>query len=112
MCPRERDRVHGIASNGISDLTDELDDPIWMGLLHVETRCFARYTQSAIDSADRVRVASCFEFARTAWLHGDGEVQNALGVSYIEHLNFVDGKAFRSWAFDQLPEVLREQARG
>jgi hypothetical protein len=42
---------------------------------------------------DRAEVAKHFEFVRRADLAGDSEVQNALGVSYLEHLNFRDGKS-------------------
>jgi hypothetical protein len=52
-----------------------------------------------------------FEFVRKADLTGDSTVQNAVGVSYLEHLNFRDGKRHRSWAWDLLPEPLREEAR-
>ena len=41
---------------------------------------------------------------------GDDEVQNVLGVSYIEHLNFRDGKVARMWAFGELPDALKEAA--
>jgi len=89
------------------DLVDELDDETWCGLLHVETGCFARYTMTALDSGDRPKVKRCFDFARHAWMNGD---QNALGVSYLEHLNFADGKAPRSWAFALLAPPLRHAA--
>ena len=92
------------------ELTDELNDEVWRGLLHLETACLTRFVQSAIDRGDRRDVARCFEFARRWWMAGDGVVQNALGVSFIEHLDFNDGKVLRSWAFDLLPLALQECA--
>lgn len=92
------------------ELTDELNDEVWRGLLHLETACFARLVQSAIDSGERSRVVRCFEFARQWWGTGDEDVQNALAVSCIEHLTFSDGMVQRSWAFELLPPALQEYA--
>jgi hypothetical protein len=92
------------------DLVDELDDETWRGLLHVEMGCFARYTMAAVDSGDRAAVTKCFHFARRAWTDGDHDVQNALAVSYLEHLNFADGKVPREWAFSLLAPALRAEA--
>jgi hypothetical protein len=91
-------------------LVDELDDDVWRGLLHLETACFARFVQRVIDDGDRAEVARCFEFARRWWLTNDDDVQNALAVSCIEHLNFNDGKVQRAWAFDLLPPALQDAA--
>ncbi len=35
-------------------------------------------------------------------------VQNAIILSFLEHLDFQDGKKKRSWAKDLLPPTLRE----
>ncbi len=92
------------------ELVDELDE-VWRGLLHLEMGCLARNTQRAIDSHAATEVDRCFEFARSAWLEGDNDVTNALGVSYIEHLNFDDGKVARTWAFARLAAPLQAAAR-
>src|SRR5262249_56778312 len=81
------------------------------GLFYLQVGSFASHTQAAIDDRDRAEVQRHFEFARKAELAGDGEVQNALGVAYLEHLNFQDGKRHRSWAWDLLPEPLKGDAR-
>jgi hypothetical protein len=94
------------------ELAPELDDETWRGLLHIETGCFARYTQDAIDRQDQQEVARCTEFALVAWSQGSSEVQNALGVSFLEHLNFADGKKPRQWAFDVIRGPLRDAAIG
>lgn len=55
--------------------------------------------------------ARCFEFARRWWLlSNDDDVQNALAVNCIEHLNFNDGKGQRAWAFDLLSPALQDAA--
>jgi hypothetical protein len=92
------------------ELADELNDPVWRGLLHLETACFARLIQKLIDGQQQPQVVRCFEFARRWWATGDDAVQNTLGVSCIEHLDFKDGKVQRAWAFSLLPTVLQECA--
>ena len=89
-------------------LVAELDEED--GLLHLETACFARLCQRAIDTGDRVLVRRCFRLARVAAMEGDAGVQNAIGVSFIEHLNFRDGKVQRRWAYDLLPPRLQADA--
>jgi hypothetical protein len=91
------------------ELSSVLDDDV--GLVHLQVASLRRHTQAAIDGGDRARVETHFEFLRQAWLNGDWEVQNALGVSYLEHLNFQDGKRHRSWAWDLIPEPLKANAR-
>jgi hypothetical protein len=91
------------------ELASELDDDA--GLFYLQVGSLARHTQAAIDDGDRVEVQKQFEFVRKADLAGDPEVQNAIGVSYLEHLNFQDRKRQRSWAWDILPEPLRGSAR-
>lgn len=90
------------------DLSDGLDDH--SGLFCMEMGQFAVSCRHAVDVGDRDLVKQYFEFARRAWMSGDNEVQNALGVAFIEHLNFVDGKVPRRWAFDLLPPVLQAAA--
>ncbi len=41
---------------------------------------------------------------------GDDDVRNAIGVAFLEHLNFQDGKVRREWAFALLPAGLRAAA--
>jgi hypothetical protein len=60
------------------------DDP----LFYLQVGSLASHTQAAIDDGDRAEVRKHFEFVRKADLAGDSDVQNALGVSYLEHLNF------------------------
>jgi hypothetical protein len=91
--------------NEFPDLADELDEESWPGVLHIETGCFARYACAAIDSQDQAHVVRCFDFAGRAWAAGDSDVQNALGVSFSEHLNFEDEKVPRAWTLELLAGV-------
>jgi hypothetical protein len=72
------------------EMSSAFDDDA--GLFHLQVGSLASHAQAAIDAGDRGEVERQFEFVRNASLAGDPEVQNALGVSYLEHLNFQDGK--------------------
>ena len=78
------------------------------GLFYMEMGCFARYVQRQIDTENRAEVARCYEWLRKLMLYGDGEVQNAVGVSVLEHLNTRDGKVNRRWALESMPPILRQ----
>ncbi len=88
-------------------LQSELSEDICAGLLHVETGCFARHTQAAIDNHDTVELRRCFDFATAAFRDADSAVKNAMYVSYLEHLNFEDGKVQRAWALTMMPPILK-----
>ena len=91
----------------VEHLRDEDD----AGLVHLEMACFSRYAQDRIDAGDRETVKTIFELARRLLLDGDPAVQNAVTVSFVEHLNFKNGKRQRSWAFELLPPALAEEWR-
>jgi hypothetical protein len=84
----------------------ELHDETWDGLLHLQVAVFARYTQEQIDAHDVTELRRCFELARQFMLHGDPAVDNAMHVSYLEHLNFSDQRTERAWALKEMPEPL------
>ena len=87
-------------------LEEDITDENWAGLVHLEASSFARYTQRQVDQGDKVELKRCFEVARKLVLEGDESIENAMHVSYLEHLNLRDGKIARSWALDLLPEPL------
>ena len=91
------------------ELSSAFDDDA--ELFYLQVASLRRHTQAAIDAGDRAGVKKHFEFIRRAELNGDWGVHNALGVSYLEHLNFQDGKRHRSWAWDLIPEPLKANAR-
>lgn len=82
-------------------------DAMGNGLLHVETGCFASYTQAAIDEGNKGELARCFAFATRVFQNANPDVKNALYVSYLEQLNFKDGNSRRAWALDVMPPALK-----
>jgi len=78
------------------------------GLLHLEMSEFCHFTQAAIDGGNRDDVISCFQIAEKYVRYGNSSLVNAFAVSYLEHLNFNDGKVPRSWAKRLLPTAVRE----
>jgi hypothetical protein len=90
-------------------LESDIRDPTWVGLVHLEVSAFARYTQQQIDGEHSAELKRCFELARRALLEGTPDLKNAIGVSYLEHLNLRDQKRKRSWALEVMPNVLRAE---
>ena len=92
------------------ELAPQLDNSDWQGLLHPQVAEFADFAQKSIDAGDRATVDRCFRLADLAASQGDDAVQNAIGVSFVEHLNLRDGRVRRGWAVPLLPEMLRRVA--
>jgi hypothetical protein len=92
-------------------LVPHLEDETTRGLLHVEMGCFARFTQQAIDDGDREAVAQSFQLAHHLFHDGDEAVKNAVAVSYLEYLNFADGRQNRAWARELLSALLASELR-
>lgn len=78
------------------------------GLLQLEMHSFCYFTRAAIDKGEKNDVIRAFQIAEKYMRYGNSEMQNAVGVSYLEHLNFRDGKVGRSWAKCLLPPTVRE----
>jgi hypothetical protein len=101
--------AHGCRAQArLPAISTDLREPSWVGLTTLEIACFARYTQLQIDAENRAELRRCFETARKFFIDGDADVRNAVAVSYVEALNFVDGRARRSWAIALLPAALAE----
>jgi hypothetical protein len=88
-------------------LVDELHDEVIEGLLHLQMGEFARFTQTAIDIGDKEAWEKIANVFLELWSNCDDSVTNALNVSFLEHLNFEDGKWQRQWAFKLMPKVMR-----
>lgn len=84
---------------------DDIDPEIDEGLLHLEMGAFARYTAHTIEQGDRKEAIRCFQFAERLLKQGTPEVQNAVHVSYLEHLMPPDGHA---WMFEAMTSFVRE----
>lgn len=89
-------------------LADDLHDEIVEGLLHLQMAEFSRLAQAAIDSSDHAVWSQVTDTFMDLWQHCDDAVQNALNVSFLEHLSFKDQKVRRRWAFEAMPETMRK----
>lgn len=79
------------------------------GLLHLEVAAFRRHTQQAINNGNTNGVSCAFSLAEKYLLLGNAKLQNALGVSYVEDLEFRDQKSLRRWAWELLPATLKAE---
>jgi len=78
------------------------------GLLHCEMHDFTDHVQGLIDSGDKEEVIKAFKIAERHFLNGNCDLVNAVAVSFLEHLDFADGKYRRKWAYDLLPKSMRK----
>ena len=88
-------------------LSEELHDETWDGLLHLQVAVFSRLAQNVVDDGNRDAWRLVTQTFLDLWHDCTPEVKNALNVSFLEHLNFSDGKKDRSWAYQKMPQVMR-----
>lgn len=80
------------------------------GLLDFEVRVFYLFTQKLINSGETDKVRICFNIADNYYRNGNSKVQHAIGVSYVECLEFKNTKKnIREWAWDMFPSALKEE---
>ena len=103
------DFVQALSSKFTALAPQLLDDEI-EGLFALQVGRFRSWFQDAIDRGDETVVNDCFGLARSAQMEGNDRVVNSIGVSFVAHLNFVDGKVSRSWAYEALPPELKAVA--
>ena len=87
--PRESIDAAGfvqLVASAYPDLRAELDED--NGLEHVQMHTFCDHTQAAIDCGDMASVVTCFGIADRVIADGDDSMQNAIHVSFLEHLDF------------------------
>ena len=75
------------------DLRAELDEDD--GLEHLQMHTFCDHTQAAIDRGDIPSAVTCFGIADRVIADGDDSMQNAIHVSFLEHLDFAERMAAR-----------------
>lgn len=83
-------------------------DDCAQGLLHLEMGSFGSATQQAIDCHDRQTVKRHFEFIDKVLRDAAPDVENAIYVSYLEHLRFKGRKAGPAKAEELLTPRLRQ----
>lgn len=87
-----------------ADFHDEIID----GLLHPQLGAFSRYAQAAIDSGDFNTWGLITDTFMNLWLSCDAALQNALNVSFLEHLDFGEQRFERQQAFASMPTAMRD----
>jgi hypothetical protein len=75
------------------------------GLLHLEMGVFADFAQRAITLGDAKDVASCFKLAEKYYRDGNDHLKNAIGVSFVEHLDLRNAQ----WAWELLGPILKRE---
>ena len=90
------------------NLADDLHDEIADGLLHIQIGVFSRFAQSVIDSEDERLWGQVTDTFVCLWKNCTLDVENALNVSFLENLNFDDGKSKRFWAYSEMPDAMRK----
>jgi hypothetical protein len=75
------------------------------GLLHLEMHVFADLAQRAIAVGNKKDVASCFSLAERYCMDGNDDLQNAIGVSFVEHLDLRNSR----WAWELLGPALKRE---
>ena len=68
---------------------------------------FTDHVQELIDGGETSQVITAFQLAERHFLNGNSDLINAVAVSFLEHLNFANGKQKRKWAYDLLPKSMR-----
>jgi hypothetical protein len=91
------------------EVAEELQDQSVADLFHMQMHCFGHYVQRQIDAGNRTELARCYEWLQRFVLYGNGDVQNAVGVSVLEHLVVRDGKVSRQWALASMPSLLKQE---
>ena len=81
----------GYVESRFPQLSEELHEETWDGLLHLQVAVFSRWAQSVIDDGDRDGWHPKAQVFLDPWRDCTPDVQNALNVSFLEHLNFTDG---------------------
>ncbi len=76
-------------------------------LLHLQMAAFSHLAKNAIDTNETETLLKCYEIAGKILEKADSDVENAIYVSFLEHLEF-DNSAYRVKAKKLLPPILRK----
>ncbi|MDF1782142.1 MAG: hypothetical protein P1U67_12680 [Alcanivoracaceae bacterium] len=87
-------------------LSEEIEEDD--GLLHLQIGTFSHLAQSFIDSENSSEFSKVCSLFVKLFPGADSDLENALNVSFLEHLGFIDGKCNRSWAYDAMPREMRK----
>lgn len=105
MPKRDRSQFLRELKAAFPEITSQLNAE--QGLLHFEVDVFRRFAQRAIFDGERVTAVQCFLLAATYLTEGNSAVRNAIDVSFVEPMEFGSPPNERRWAWEALPEVLK-----
>jgi len=77
------------------ELAEEFEE--WADLLHLKMGAFARLTQGAKGDGDWEKYARCVRLADELFGSPSPDLENALNVSYLEHLDFEGPRGPKAW---------------
>ncbi|WP_165247295.1 DUF7674 family protein [Paludisphaera soli] len=103
----DRERFVALLNERLPEVASQIDDAS-EGLLHLEMGVLGRATQAAIDSQHRETVKQHFRFVDEVLRDAASDVENAVYVSYLEHLRFEGRKAGPTKARSLLPPRLHQ----
>ena len=78
------------------------------GLLHLQIGEFSHLAQAFIDNENTISFSKMCELFESLFNSASPELENALNVSFLEHLNFKDGKKNRKWAYNAMPPKMKK----
>lgn len=77
------------------ELAEDFEE--WSDLLHLKMGAFARITQAAKGEGDWEKYMRCVRLADKLYANPSPELENALNVSYLEHLSFDGPRGPKAW---------------
>ena len=87
------------------DLVEEINSE--HGLLHCEMHAFHRYVEENIKNNEKEKVIKSFQIIEHHFIYGNSSLTNAIGVSFLEHLDLGIAKGKPSWALEYFPKSLK-----
>jgi len=100
------------------ELAEDFEE--WSDLPHLKMGAFARITQAAKGDGDWEKYARCVRLADKLSADPSPDLENALNVSYLEHLDFDGPRGSKAWecltprlkvGWKDMQQYLRELAR-
>jgi hypothetical protein len=85
------------------ELRADVEDELNRGLVHLEMAAFAEFVQLAKGRADWEAYGRAMDFADRLLREADADLDNALHVSFLEHIDFDGPNGQRAWAFLSAP---------
>jgi glutathione S-transferase len=90
------------------EIAGELHEETIDGLLHCQMAEFSRFAQMKIDRQDRESFRRICDLFVELFNDAEPRLENALNVSFLEHLDFADADVSRSWGYRLMPVKMRQ----